>query len=76
MRSNFVIVSSPNLDQDLGLGSTAKPFQAQALVTEFVVETLVGAIVPRLPRINGGGFNISVVQPLQDRSGDELWPIV
>ena len=59
----------PAFDQDSGLLATAKPLQAQALVAKLVVETLVGRVLPRLTRIDVGGVDVDVSQPLQDRLG-------
>ena len=44
MRTDLFVVSPPALDQDAGLLATAKLFEAQALVTKLVVETLFGRI--------------------------------
>ena len=53
--SNLVVVSSPFLDQDLGLLAASEPFEAQAFVPELVIETLVGGIPPWLARVDGRG---------------------
>ncbi len=48
MRSHLVIVAPPVLDHDLRFRPRAKPFHAQALVAEFVVEAFGRAILPGL----------------------------
>ena len=76
MRTDLVVVSPPALGQDSGLFATAKPLQAQALVAKLVVEALVGRILPRFAGVDVGGVDVGANQPLQDRPGDKLGPVV
>ena len=55
MRPDLVVMSSPNLDQNLSLLAAAEPLEAEAFISKLVVETLVGSVLPRFPRIDGGG---------------------
>lgn len=52
MRAYVIVIPTPDLDQDAGLGATAEPLHAQALVAQFAVKTLVGTVLPRFARIN------------------------
>ena len=40
MRTHFIIMTSPSLDNYLGLGAGTEPFEAQAFVAELAVEAL------------------------------------
>ena len=76
MRPHLVVVLPPRLDHNLRLGPGAEPFEAQAFVAELAVEALRGPILPGLARIDQRGLDTLVDDPLQQRSGDELRPIV
>ena len=52
MRPDFVVVAPPLFRPDLGVDAIVKPLQCQKLVAEFPVERFVGAILPRLARID------------------------
>jgi hypothetical protein len=47
-------MTAPIFDQHFRLGTRAKPFEAQTLVTELAVEALDDAILPRLPGLDQG----------------------
>lgn len=72
----MVVVLPPRLDDGAGLGAAAKPLQVEALIAKFAVETLVEAILPGLARIDKRCLNAFAHQPLQDRTADELRPVV
>src|SRR5471032_1363514 len=76
MRAHLVVVLAPRLDDDLGLGAGPEPFEAQALVAELAVETLRRAILPGLARIDQGGLDALIDDPLQKRARDELGTVV
>ena len=76
MRSHLIVVPAPSLDNDLRLGAGAEPFEAQALVAELAVETLRRAILPRLARIDQGGLDTLVDDPLQERPRNKLGTVV
>ncbi len=57
MRPHLVVVLAPRLDDDLGLGAGAEPFEAQALVAELAVETLRRAVLPGLAGIDQSGLD-------------------
>lgn len=48
MRSYLVVMAPPIRDDDSGLDPVAKPFQTEALVTQFAIETFGGAVLPWL----------------------------
>lgn len=76
MRANRVVVAAPGFDHDLGLGAREKPFEAQALVAELTVEALADAILPGLAGVDQRRLDALLGDPLQQRTGDELRPIV
>lgn len=76
MGTDGVVILSPGLDQDLGLGTGAEPFDAQAFVAELAVEGLVGTVLPRLARLVKGRVDAVVGHPLQERATDELRAVV
>jgi len=52
MRTHFVVVAAPCLDDNLRLGARTKPFEAQTLVAKLAVEAFRDAILPRLARLD------------------------
>jgi hypothetical protein len=58
MRSNRVVMSTPRLDGDLRIDSVSEPLRRQALIAEFVVEGLIGSVLPRLSWLNERGVDI------------------
>ena len=76
MRPHLVVVPAPGLDDGPGLGSRAEPFEAQALVAELAVEALRRTVLPRLARIDQRGLDALLDDPLQERAGDELRPVI
>ena len=59
MWSNHVVVSSPCLEQVLCLLPASEPFEAQALVPELIIKTLVRSILPWLARSDSCGLDES-----------------
>jgi hypothetical protein len=51
VRSNGVVVATPVLDHDLGLGARAEPLDAPALVAQSAFEAVAGSVLPRLAGI-------------------------
>src|SRR3974390_2104027 len=76
MRSIQVVVPTPILDDRACLLAGAEPFGAQAFVPQLAVEAFVCAILPRLARVDEGGADSALLQPAQDRTAHEFWPIV
>ncbi len=76
VRPHRVEVPPPSLDDDLRLGTRAKPFEAEALVAELAVETLADPVLLRLARIDERRTNTLVHDPLQYRARDEFRPVV
>ena len=54
VRPDGVVMSAPSLNDDPGFGAIAKPFDAQTFVAEFPIERFVGAILPRLAKVDDG----------------------
>src|SRR6516225_6288717 len=65
VRSHFVEMALPRFDDDLGLGSRAEPFEAEAFIAELAVETLGDAILPRLAWIDQCGADAFAHDPAQ-----------
>lgn len=76
MRPHGVIVLPPSLDDDLGLGTRAKPFETEAFVTEFAVEALGDAILPGLAGLDQRGADTLPDDPGQQRFRHELRAVV
>ena len=51
------------------MGERSEQRLVQQLVAQFPVERFVGAILPRLPRIDEGRFDAGLVQPPQGLLG-------
>jgi hypothetical protein len=71
-----VVIAAPRFDDNMGFGTRAKLSEQHALVAEFAVEALVGAVVSRLARIDQRSADAGLGQPLQDRPADEFGTIV
>ena len=76
MRPHGVIVLPPTLDDDLGFGARAEPFEAEAFIAEFAVEAFADAILPGLARLDQRGADALRGDPRQERLGNELWTVV
>lgn len=76
MRTNVVVVTAPLLDDNAGLLAAAEPFDAQAFVPELAIEALVGAVLPRLGRVDVGGVDTGLNKPLEDRLANEFRAVV
>ena len=48
MGPNFIVVTPPVLNDDLGLQPIAEPFHDQAFIPELAVETFIGVVLSRL----------------------------
>ena len=76
MRSDLVVLTPELLDDNLRIDSVSEPLHRQALVAELAVEGFVSAVLPGLARIDVGGVDIRLREPLQYGSGNKLWAIV
>src|SRR5271169_2862672 len=76
MRPYCIVMPTPDFDQDPSLDAVAKPLHVQALVAELAVEALVGAILPRLARIDQGGVDLDLGEPYQDSVANEFRTVV
>ena len=76
MRSDLVVVPAPGLDDHPCFVARAEPFQTEAFIAQFPVEALVGAVLPRLARIDQRRLDVRFNDPGQDRLADELRAIV
>jgi len=74
--SHLVELTSEVFDQDLRIDSVLKPLHAQALVPELAVERLVHSVQPGFSGIDIRSVDVGLRQPSQDRSRDELRPVV
>ena len=57
MGAHRVVVVPPGLNDHSGLLAGPEPLQRQTLVTQLAVETLIGAVLPRLARVAQRGCN-------------------
>ena len=76
VRSDLVVVASPSFDDHASLAQAAEPFDVQAFVAEPAVEALVGAVLPRLSRLDQCRADLRCLDPFKDPVADELWPVV
>lgn len=76
MRADGVVVSPPCLDQDLGFGEAEEQLAIEQLVAQLAVEALAIAVFPRTSRFDIGGFGAYGGDPIAERAGNELRPIV
>ena len=61
MRPNGVVMNAPLLDQDPCLVQAVEQFPVQELVTEFAVEALAIAVLPRAARLDIRGLGADAV---------------
>lgn len=76
VRTDGVVVATPSLDHDLGLGTRAEPLQAEALVAQLAVEAFVAAVLRRLAGIDQRRADAAAVDPLANCAADELRAVV
>ena len=76
MRSDLVVVPTPDLDDDLRINSIAKPLHQLALIAEHPVEGLVGAVLPRLSGLYQRRFDVLLGEPIRNRAGEEFRPFI
>jgi len=76
MRTNLIVMAPPGFDDNLCLRPGPEPFQVQALIPEFPIETFARSVLPGLARIDQGCLNPLIDHPLQDGAGHELRTIV
>lgn len=76
MRPDRVVVLAPLLDHDRGLGQGVEDFTVQEFITQFPVEGLHVAILPRTSGLDVGGLRTDGRNPLAQCQGDELRPVV
>src|SRR5262245_23731875 len=76
MRAHGIVMTPPSFDNNLRFATTAEPLQAQVFVAETTVETLVGAVLPRLAGIDQRHFDPGDFQPLEDCLAHEFRAVV
>ena len=76
VRADLVVLTPEQFDQDLRVGPVLKPMHVQTLVPELAVERFVHPVQPGFSRIDECGVDVTLCEPLQDRSGDEFGAIV
>lgn len=76
MRPNSIVLLAERFDQGLRIQSVLEPLHRQALVPELAIEGLIRSVLPRFAGIDGDGFNVSRVQPVENGTRDELGAVV
>ena len=61
----MVVAATPGFDDDAGLGAPPESCERQALVAEFVVEVLIGPVLPGLAGIDVCGVDARVGQIME-----------
>ncbi len=72
MRPFVVVELAPPFNDDLGLTGREKPLPVQTFAAELVMEAFQEAVLPRLARLDEGGADVGIAQPLHHYSGGEL----
>ena len=76
MRSDFIVMPPPALDDDLGLLERVKNLPVEQLVAHAGIETLDVTVLPWAAWRDVGCLRPDRVDPCLDRLGDELGTIV
>ena len=76
MRTDSIVVSSPCFDHDLGLLQGVEDLAVQQLVTQLAIEALAVAVLPWAAWLDVGRFRPHGFDPVAERLGDELRPVV
>ena len=76
MGPNFIVVTPPILNDDLGLQPVAEPFHGQAFIPELAVETFIGAVLPGLAWITQHRFQSFILDPSQQSQAYKLGAVV
>ena len=76
MGSDGIVQPPPLLDEDDSLGQCVEDLSVQELVSQFAVEALVVAVLPRTARRDVEGLHAEPGQPPPNELGRELWPVV
>ncbi len=71
-----VVIAPPCLDDDLGLGEAVEDLTVEQFISEFRVEALAVAVLPRASRLDERGLRTDGDNPLPHRFGDELRAVV
>ena len=76
MRAHGIVMPPPALDDDLGLPQRVEDLAVEQFVPQSGVEALDVAVLPRTARRDVGGLGTDRADPLLQRLGDELRPVV
>jgi hypothetical protein len=76
MRTRFVVVPPPVLDNDAGLGAVSEPLHGQAFVAEFAIKGLVRSVLPRFTGIDEGGLDCLIKRPFEKSAAREFGLII
>ena len=76
MRPDRIVMASPLLDQHLGFSERCEDFHVQQLVSEFRVEALAIAVLPRTSWLYVKRLDTDPSKPASHVLRDELRPIV
>ena len=76
MWSLLIVFPSPVFHQYPGLSRCGEYLAVQQLVSEFAIEWVYVAILPRASLLNGQSLHLQTVQPDRQCPGSEFGPIV
>src|ERR1700733_6912489 len=76
MRSDLVVVLSPELDSPLSVGQVGKPGGVEAFVSWLAVEALNVTVLGRLPSIDKVQRDLVFASPGVEHDADEFRPVV
>lgn len=76
MRSDLVVQPSSALDNDFRINSTAKSLHRQALIAEFAIEELIGALLPMFSRLELRCTDLLLREPGEEGTGYEFLAVV
>ena len=76
MRPDRIVVTSPALDDDLGLSQREEDFAIQQFIPQTGVEALDEAVLPGTSRCDVCGASTHCRDPVLDSFGDELWTVI
>lgn len=76
VRPDLIVMLPPLLDHDNCFNPVSEPLHVQAFVSEFAIEALVCAILPRLSRIAQGHLDALASRPFQQCVRYELRAII
>jgi hypothetical protein len=76
MRTHRVVVTPPVFDHDLCLLQCVEDFTVEQFITQFAVEALAIAVLPRTARLDVSGLGSDRGDPFAKSNGNKLRAIV